>query len=178
MFVEKRKVYLGTKFFLKSMHTRELPKVHEKCILWKNYMDFKKFLNQNFWLTFLHELFKVLWGTIFILLWLISFSIISWRFIRVSSSHFLKGFIYLKDSYFMCWFPPQMAAKARTLELHRGVPRGWQRSKYSGHLPLPSQAPQQGAGSKVEQPGLEFVLMWDPGVTGGGLTHSAITPVP
>lgn len=40
--------------------------------------------------------------------------------------------------------------KGRILELQLGFPHSWQGPKYMSHHLLPSQEPQQGAGSKME----------------------------
>lgn len=43
-------------------------------------------------------------------------------------------------------------------ELHFGFPPGWKEPSYLDHHPLPSQVPDQEAGSKIEEPGLKLTF--------------------
>lgn len=52
----------------------------------------------------------------------------------------------------------------------------WQGSKHLGHLPLFAQEYEQGAGSEVEQSGLELELIWDAVVAGSSLKHRVTVP--
>lgn len=61
-------------------------------------------------------------------------------------------------------------AEARRREFHPGLPQGWQRPEYLGHL-----LHQQDARAEVD---LKWTPIWDAGVPSGNLAHGATVPAP
>lgn len=54
--------------------------------------------------------------------------------------------------------------QAKNLELHAGLPTGWQGPKQFSHLALLFPSLWQKTGSEMEPPGLESTPMWEVGV--------------
>lgn len=82
----------------------------------------------------------------------------------------------MKETFHLLFQSPN-GRNNQGLDLHPGLPCGWQRPSYLDHHPWLSKEHSEEAGSKAEYPGLS-ILVWDASTTRGSLTHCASVLAP